>query len=265
LLSALISLNIPGYVLWANVGAGPGAPYAVATSSSPDGPFKYHGVAKTDHGGGGDMALFLDDDGSAYCVITRLVNGAGPRDMQVYKLTDDFLNFSPATSGTLPGPKLVEAPDMIKRQGTYYILLGGCTCFGFHGSGVAYLTASSPLGPYTHRSSVLDPGCNITATPNCFDVGPAGPSQERQHYGQNTSSYTASGLCRPVLQAQQNFVIQYPSPTGVGYIWTGDRWNAAPDGLFGHDPQTWAPMTFDAEGAIMPMAFHESFAIELAL
>lgn len=167
------------------------------------------------------------------------------------------------------GPKLVEAPDMIKRkvhgEDLYYALLGGCTCFGFHGSGAAYLTASHPLGPYTHRSSVLDPGCNITATRDCFDVGPKGYSQERNSYNATTSSHNATGICRPVLQAQQNFVIQYPSLSGVGYIWTGDRWNAAPDKLFGHDPQTWAPMTFDEEGALLPMAFHDNFTIELAL
>jgi hypothetical protein len=45
----------------------------------------------------------------------------------------------------------------------------------------------------------------------------------------------------------------------------GDRWNDAPDGLFGHDPQTWAPMTFDAKGSILPLAFHNNFSIELAL
>jgi hypothetical protein len=167
--------------------------------------------------------------------------------MIVYKPTDDFLAFTTETSGILAGPKLVEAPDMIKRNSIYYALLGGCACFGFHGSGVAYLTAKGPLGPYTPRSSALDPGCNISATRDCYDVGPKGYSQERRNYGDNTSSYNATGICRPVPQAQQNFVIQYPSPTGVSYIWTGGRWNAAPGGLFGQ-------MMFDAGGGILPMA-----------
>jgi hypothetical protein len=70
------------------------------------------------------------------------------------------------------------------------------------------------VAPSPRSSSVLDPGCNISATPNCYDVGPKGPSQ-------GGPSHNASGLCRPVLQAQQNFVIQYPTPTGTGYIWTG--------------------------------------------
>ena len=52
------------------------------------------------------------------------------------------------------------------------MLLGGCTCFGLHGSTVACLTSSHPLGPYTPRSSVLDPGCDISATRDCYDVGP---------------------------------------------------------------------------------------------
>jgi hypothetical protein len=97
------SIPVIEYVVWANVGAGPGAPYAVATSSSPEGPFKYHGVAKPAVGGGGDMSLFLDDDGSAYCILTRLPHGAGPRDMVIYRLTDDFLDFTTESSGILPG------------------------------------------------------------------------------------------------------------------------------------------------------------------
>ena len=261
------------YVLWANVGSGPGGAYAVSSSASADGPFDYHGSASPPNGhGGGDMTLFLDDDGSAYTVVTQLRHGAGPRDMVVFKLASDFLGFAAAneTSGVLPGPKLVEAPDMIKRKGTYYVLLGGCTCFGKHGSGVAYLAASSPLGPYTHQSSTLDPGCDISATPDCYDVGPKGPSQ-------GGPGHNASGHCRPVLQAQQNFVIQYPTAGGgVGYIWTGDRWMSAPDkpvALFAHDFQTWAPLEFDDDadagggggggGAILPMAWHDSFTIDL--
>ena len=72
-------------------------------------------------------------------------------------------------------------------------------------------------------------------------------------------------MCRPVLQAQQNSVIRYPTPGGgTGYIWTGDRWQQAPDGLFAHDPQTWAPLEFDdSTGAILPMAWHDNFTIEI--
>eukprot|EP00052_Salpingoeca_macrocollata_P004591 m.42209 g.42209 ORF g.42209 m.42209 type:complete len:398 (+) comp14319_c0_seq1:50-1243(+) len=44
--------------------------------------------------------------------------------------------------------------------------------------------------------------------------------------------------------AQQNFVIQVPTPNGTEYIWTGDRWGSAPDKVIDHDFQYWAPLQF---------------------
>ena len=129
-----------------------------------------------------------------------------------------------------------------------FALLGGCTCFGLYGSGVAYLTAPSPLGPYTLRSSKLDPGCDISATASCYDTG----------HGKT---------CMPVLGAQQNDVIEYiAADNSTQYIWTGDRWQTAPHHVFGEDPQTWAPLEFDDEEdppRIRPMRWRDSFTIDL--
>ena len=46
-----------------------------------------------------------------------------------------------------------------KRDGVYYAMTGGCTCFGLGGAGVVVNTALAPLGPWTTRSTSLDPGC----------------------------------------------------------------------------------------------------------
>ena len=68
--------------------------------------------------------------------------------MYIFRLTEDFLKFDCATStGPLPGPNLVESPAFFKRKDTYYAFLGGCTCMGLYGGGVAVLTAKHPLGP----------------------------------------------------------------------------------------------------------------------
>lgn len=34
------------------------------------------------------------------------------------------------------------------------------------------------------------------------------------------------------------------------YVWIGDRWGSAADGLHGHDMTYWQPLHFDAEGNI---------------
>lgn len=249
------------YVLWVNAvecveSSCPGGvcgQYSVATASAPGGPFVFINMATppppvTDSLG--DHALFVDErDGGGYIVVTHLVAGAGPRDMIVFALTPDFLHFSPdptETSGVLPGQKLVEAPSFFKRESTYYILLGGCTCMGLYGGGVAALTSTrGPLGPWTNVSSTLDPGCPMHEQDTCFEMGPG-------------------AICNPATQAQQNFVIQVPLADGTtAMIWTGDRWQQSPDGMFDKQPQTWLPLNFDGD-AILPLKYVDSFTLDVA-
>lgn len=140
--------------------------YAVGTSDKPGGPFKFEGFTQPaaaslgNHSGFiGDFALFVDDDGAAYNILTHGIAGAGHRDMYIFALTDDYLDFDPAPTkriGPLPGQHLVEAPAFFKRGKVYYAFLGGCTCMGLYGGGVNVLKASAPLGPWT----------NVTASDN---------------------------------------------------------------------------------------------------
>ena len=212
------------YVLWANVaGCSKAVPshqsYITATAPAPEGPFSFRGFTQPSAAslgnsttGLGDFALFVDGDGAAYAILTHGTHGAGPRDMYVFALTPDFLAFdSERSSGILPGPKLVEAPAMFARGGVYYAFLGGCTCMGLYGGGVAVLTAARPLGPYTVQSAQLDPGCPMPRQTTCFEMGPG-------------------AVCNPVTQAQQNYVAAVPlADGGAQLVWTGDRWQQSPD------------------------------------
>jgi len=67
-------------------------------------------------------------------------------------------------------------------------------------------------------------------------------------------------------RSQQNYVLQVAQPGGGPdmYIWTGDRWQQAPDGVKGHEGQFWAPLSFDQEGNIQPVDWVDSFEVELA-
>merc|ERR1712181_78064 len=102
---------------------------------------------------------------------------------------------------------------MGKRKGTYYILVGRNCCFCKAGSGVIVLTASSPMGPWTEHGQV----------------------------GRYKNGTSVSG-------AQQNFVFPVEGTKGtVDFVWTGDRWQSAPDHLKDHDLQTWLPLEWDDE------------------
>jgi hypothetical protein len=246
------------YVLWANIagcrsgGCSPGpCSYVTATAPAPGGPFTFHGFAQPPNGtlnitaNGGDFALFVDDDGAAYAIITHGIAGAGYRQMIIFALSADYLSFTAARTPELPGPHLVEAPAMFRRGDVYYALLGGCTCMGLYGGGVAVLTARAPLGPWTNITDALDPGCAMEKQSTCFQMGPG-------------------AICNPVTQAQQNFVMEVPlAGGGVAHVWTGDRWQQSPDGTYAEQPQTWLPLLFDDAGGIMPLAWVDNFTLDV--
>jgi hypothetical protein len=240
------------HVLWANVaGCAKGVTsqaYATATAPSPAGPYTFHGFTSPPNVTGGfigDFALFVDSDGSAYTIITHGIDGAGYREMVIFSLSADFLSFGDSSTSVLPGPNLVEAPAFFRRGSTYYALLGGCTCMGLYGGGVAVLTAPAPLGPWTNVTSTLDPGCPMEKQSTCFEMGPG-------------------AICNPVTQAQQNFVIEVPLADGTtAYVWTGDKWQQSPDGTYAEQPQTWLPLSFDGD-TILPFSYVDSFSLDVA-
>ncbi len=134
---------------------------------------------------------------------------------------------------------------MFRRGGVVFVLLGGCTCMGLYGGGVAVLTAPSALGPWTNVTDALDPGCEMERQSSCFEMGPG-------------------AICNPVTQAQQNFVIEVPLVDGTtALIWTGDKWQQSPDAKYDEQPQTWLPLTFDGD-TIAPLAFVDSFTLDVA-
>lgn len=79
------------------------------------------------------------------------------------------------------------------------------------------------------------------------------------------------------------------STGGLAYVWTGDRWQQvrvlrgsarvvrgascaptgarggyqAPDGIKGHDPQFWVPLSFREDGSIEEMSWVDSFTMDV--
>merc|ERR1712232_413780 len=108
------------------------------------------------------------------------------------------------------------AEILFERNGFYYLLFGHTCCFCRSGSNVEVWVASHPMGPW--RSSGID----IGGHPGIIDGG---------------TSYT---------HTQESSLIQVRLENGgIEYVWTGDRWGSAPDGLKSHDFQYWQPLEFN--------------------
>eukprot|EP00043_Microstomoeca_roanoka_P006211 m.61088 g.61088 ORF g.61088 m.61088 type:complete len:425 (-) comp13322_c0_seq2:21-1295(-) len=232
------------YVLWLNgVPAGDfgSSFYLVATSSSPSGPFEVQTTnVSTFYPAGGDFDILVDDDGAGYLIYTSVVMG---HNISVERLNSDFLSSTLENSGFF-GETFVEAPNLFKRKGVYYALFGHCCCFCSEGSGIGVYTATSPLGPYMSRGNI---GCSYP--------GPKGPM----------GCGVDNGVS--ITQAQQNVVFTVTSSdNSKAYVWTGDRWQSAPDGIKAHDFQYWTPLTFndtEAQPSIMHLTHLDEFTLDV--
>jgi len=215
------------YVLWGNWIGGSFADsyYSAATSPSPMGPFKLVNENITmGNADTGDFNLFLDDDGSGYVIYTSHIQGYSvTHQMSVEKLAPDFTTtLGLAANSGFFGASFVEAPAMFKANNTYYAVFGQCCCYCQSGSPVYVHSASSPLGPYTTLNS----------------LGSSIPAQ------------------------QTDIISYYSSPGELSYIWIGDRWQSAPDGIKGHDFTYWGPIIF-SNGNIEPLPFDNNFTISV--
>lgn len=154
----IYNVNTNRYVLWFN-SADAVSSYRVLESISPTGPFvelstphlAINGDLSPDtppslRGGNGDENLFVDDDNlrTAYLVYTDWRRGG---DIVVEKLDQQY------ESGTEQFVRLAlaatEAPAMFKRNGHYYITVSDPNCVYCNGTGTSYMTAPTPLGPWT--------------------------------------------------------------------------------------------------------------------
>ena len=144
------------YVLWTNDSSASGD-FRVYTAAGPTGPFTQQAEPKLAFSDcGWDFGLFTDTDGTAYMVDTDCA-AANAGGLVVQRLTANDLT-ADGQYTEIPFPGSAEAPSMFKRAGTYYITMSYPTCGYCTSTGTGYLTASSPLGPWTGASG-------STATP----------------------------------------------------------------------------------------------------
>ncbi|KAG9517633.1 Arabinanase/levansucrase/invertase, partial [Aureobasidium melanogenum] len=161
----LYNTNTKTYVLWANAGA-PG--YAVATSTSPTGPFVFSAArALVDPAFDGlQPADFTVEviDGVGYIVFSAL-NFRDPRagsvwppifqNLHVGKLTPDFMNTTRQSWPIVSGANDLidneaESPDIFKQGDTFYVAASN-TCGYCNGSIALLYRSNSIQGPWTRQ------------------------------------------------------------------------------------------------------------------
>ena len=234
------------YVMWYNADN----QYGVAVADRPAGPFTVSNPnvqVKYSGRGIGDMGLFVDDDGTGYLTYTVGVGGnfgvkvepIPHHQICVEKLTPDYLGSTREAGPFVAGN--CESPAMFKRNNLYYLLFDNTCCFCTDGAGARVYTATVPMGPFTYRGNI-----NIKAAPACDLPSP----------------WTNPGSGRPdcIIKAQQTHVATLPTPSGLVYLWMGDRWGSRPDGIKGHDFQYWSsPLQFDKDGMIQQLKWENEW------
>ena len=137
------------YVLWFN-SYDNGVDYHVFTSSSPTSGFVESPTPKLALPPGpetgvnyGDEHVFVDDDGKAYLSYTAWTKGG---DIIVERLDRTYTSGTGSYVDT--GLSGTEAPTLFKRGSTYYLTFSDPNR-GYATTGTSYITAPSPLGPWS--------------------------------------------------------------------------------------------------------------------
>ena len=223
------------YVLWTNDSSTAPGDFRVYTSNAPAGPFTQQALPTLAYSDcGWDFGLYQDPvSGRGYMVDTDCPDGA--KGLVVQQLSADDLSADGHYSVIhMPGP--VESPAMFYRQGTYYITMSDPTCGYCTATGTGYLTAPSPLGPWSGASTnspwtiangalhvtggeigVSAAGATWTDYTLAVDVTPL------QTATQNGVSYAQAGIGARLSAAGNGYVFllsnyPYTSPAQAGYI-----------------------------------------------
>lgn len=140
------------YVLWGHYEDGSGytlARVAVATSSTPTGPFTYHGSFRPNDNASRDMTIFKDTDGQAYLFSSSDNN----YNLRLYRLTPDYLGIAEEMNMIYEGDHR-EAPAVVKKGSIYYLITSGAS--GWYPNQAMYSTATNLNGPWSELKPLGD-------------------------------------------------------------------------------------------------------------
>lgn len=166
------SPNSDPFAIGVAVSSSPLGPF---TDAHPSGPIISQSVPVQNDIQNIDPTVFLDTDGKVYLYWGTFGQLKG------VELDTDMITVKSSTIVTVNSlDGFFEAPWLMKRNDTYYMLYAGnnagpdspCTPTSYHAC-IAYGTASNPLGPWTYRGIALDIVSSTTSHPGVFEQ-PAG-------------------------------------------------------------------------------------------
>lgn len=134
--------------------------YQVLSAPSPGGPWSFKGTPNLAIGnnnpgrGNGAGGLYLDSNGKGYLAYTAWTLGGKA---VVEELRPDFISGSGRYS-VVNAPS-AEAPSLFKTAGTWFVLYNDPGCAWCGGTGTAYATAPTPMGPWVRRGSLTARSC----------------------------------------------------------------------------------------------------------
>lgn len=140
------------FVLWIHFENGQDyrdAACAIATCSTPDGDFTYHGHFNPYGYMSRDCTLFVDDDQTAYFIAAARDNA----DMHVYRLSEDYLNIDCLVQRLWQG-EYREAPAVFKVNNEYVMLSSFCT--GWTPNQGKYAVAKEMAGKWSALTEIGD-------------------------------------------------------------------------------------------------------------
>jgi hypothetical protein len=118
---------------------------------------------------------------------------------------------------------------------------------------------SLSFGPVVAEKLRLDPAYPDTTTVINLAELELGPA-----VGPFTVFKTRTKEQRPIIPAQQTYVMELETPQGKALVWMGDLWGSASDQVKGHDYQFWAkPFTFYPNGLIKELEWVDKWSVEL--
>ena len=189
----------------------------VATGPSPTGPFTDLGrpLIESDPYTVDiiDPMVFIDDDGQAYMYY----GGSNGSRMVIRRLNSNMTSFNGDPILATP-QNYVEAPFMLKRNGTYYLMYssGGW----YDGSyNVQYSTSNSPTGPWSYRGTILSSSGPLTGPghhavlrrPGCYDEYYVA----YHRYENNDYSIRKTAIDRMYFRSDGSIIPINPTWTGV--------------------------------------------------
>ena len=205
--------------------------YAVASSPTPEGPFKTVASKVAVADVPGDFDLLVDDDGTCWHVQTTTNDPNATRGFVVTALNHDYTApAEPRRSAAFVAPKPAEGPVLFHRPGHGYYILGGTTCCACRGGSSIYVfRAKSPLGPWTFVG-------DVGSTSQPFD--PHSP----HNY---------------VTNAQASAVVR----VGEQWLWMGNQWVTA--GVRNRGLLYWSVLRFDGSGDVRQLEWAPDAKVRL--